>query len=207
MGDIFGTFNDEDFFLDYLLRGGTISEWQHRAYFLGHEVKVYLDDIAVAIQKLVQRKGYRWIQSELGFNKGTIEHTFLPYYDKSPLALEEGFVVIRDGRLETMKTNADGETVRVQVDDVDTEDFLDYLLRQGRITLEQRSNYDVSQELLVSFEDAADAMEFFEWSTNDGALPGVPGRGQGEHRHHPQGAHPPLILRGLAGPHNRHSRR
>ena len=51
---------------------------------------------------------------------------------------------------------------------MDTDDFLDYLLRQGRITLEQRSNYDVSQELLVSFEDAADAMEFFEWSTNDG---------------------------------------
>ena len=65
-------------------------------------------------------------------------------------------------------TNADGETVRVQVDDVDTDDFLDYLLRVGRITAEQRNDYDLSQELLVSFEDAADAMEFFEWSTNDG---------------------------------------
>ena len=162
------SFDDEDFFLDYLLREGTISDWQHRAYFLGNEVKVYLDDIAVAIQKLVQRKGYRWIESELGFIRIIIDRRFLAYYDRSPLALEDGFVVIRDGRLETMKTNADGETVRVQVDDVDTEDFLDYLLRKGRITAEQHSDYIRSRELLVSFEDAADAMEFFEWSTNDG---------------------------------------
>ena len=118
----------------------------------------------------MQRKGYRWVESKLGsdFYKGAIDGMVLFYYDKSPLALEEGFVVIRDGSLETLKTNDDGETVRVQVDDVDTDDFLDYLLREGRITLEQRSNYDVSQELLVSFEDAADAMKFFEWSTNDG---------------------------------------
>ena len=169
-GHVAAVFKNEDFFLDYLLREGTIAEWQHRAYYQGHEVKVYLDDIAPAIQKLVQRKGYRWVQGELitGFNKLGIDLRFLSYYDRSPLALEKGFVIIRDGRLETMKTNAGGETVRVQVDDVDTDDFLDYLLRQGRITLEQRSNYDVSQELLVSFEDAADAMEFFEWSTNDG---------------------------------------
>ena len=168
MGGAYADFNDEDFFLDYLLQGGTITQSQHRAYYLGSDIKVYLDDIAPAIQKLLQSRGYRWIESELGFNKITIDVAFLRYFDKSPLALEEGFVVIRDGRLETMKTNAGGETVRVQVDDVDTEDFLDYLLREGRITLEQRSNYDVSQELLVSFEDAADAMEFFEWSTNDG---------------------------------------
>ena len=169
-GGLYRDFDDEDFFLGYLLREGTITDWQHRAYYQGHDVKVYLDDIAPAMQRLLQSKGSRWIESKLGlgFTKGAIKKLFLYYYDKSPLALEDGFVVIRDGRLETMKTNADGETVRVQVDDVDTEDFLDYLLRVGRITAEQRNDYDLSQELLVSFEDAADAMEFFEWSTNDG---------------------------------------
>ena len=188
------TFNDEDFFLDYLLREGTITDWQHRAYFLDNDVKIYLDDIAVAIQKLVQRKGYRWIQSELGISRAGIDETFLPYYDRSPLALEEGFVVIRDGRLETMKTNADGETVRVQVDDVDTDDFLDYLLRQGRITAEQHSDYIRSRELLVSFEDAADAMEFFEWSTNDGISTESLGVDKESVDLIPQGSFSPLFL-------------
>ena len=163
-------FNDKDLFLDYLLKEGTITDWQHRAHYQGNEVKVYLNDIAPAIQNLAQRKGYRWMEDELGFNQFAIDNRFLHHYDKSPSALDDGFVVIQDGRLVTMKTNADGETVRVELDSVDTEDFLDYLYSIGRITAEQRNYYDLSKEMIVSFADAADALDFFDWTdaANDG---------------------------------------
>ena len=103
---------------------------------------------------------------------------FLYYYDKSPSPLEngeDGVVIIRDGRngsLETVTTNADGETVRVQVDSVDTDDFMDYLLSVGRITEKQRIDYDRYQTLTISFAAAADAMDFFDWShSNNDAFP------------------------------------
>ena len=166
---VYADFNDEDLFLDYLLREGVITDWQRRAYYQYSDIKVYLDDIAPAIQKLAQSRGYRWIRDRLGFSKPIIDKRFLAYYDKSPSALEEGFVVIRDGSMETMKTNADGETVRVRIDDVDTDDFLDYLLSVGRISAERRNDYDLSRTLTISFEDAAAALEFFDWSDATGA--------------------------------------
>ena len=169
-------FHDEDFFINYLFREGVITDRQRGAYYRGNEFEVYLNDLAPAIYKLVQAKGYRWIKDRLGqdFNHYTIDDRFLYYYDKPPLALddglEDGFVVMRDGVLETVVTNADGKTVRVEIDGVDAEDFLDYLLSVGRISADQYGDYDLSQTLTISFEDAADAMEFFDWSdsTRDG---------------------------------------
>ena len=164
-------FNDEDFFLDYLLRQGTIAEWQHAAYFQGNDVKVYLNDIAPAIYNLVETKGYVWIQRRLGLTRGEIDNVFLHYYDRSDASSDrEGLVVIRNGVLETVTTNADGETVRVELDAVDTEDFLDYLYSIGRITGEQREDYHWDRELRISFGDAADALDFFDWTdaANDG---------------------------------------
>ena len=166
--------DDEDLFLNYLLREGVIRQSQHRAYYLDHDVEIYLDDIAPAIYNLVQSKGYVWIERELGFNKGTIDHLFLHYHDRSPSEYAssdlDGYVVIRDGVLETVVTNADGQTVRrVRIDDVDTEDFLDYLVSKGRISADQRDDYDFFRELEVTLDDASDAMEFFDWSDSTGA--------------------------------------
>ena len=167
-------FHDEDFFINYLFREGVITDRQRSAYYWGEEFEVYLNDFAPAIYKLLQAKGYRWIEDRLGpdFSRYMIDNRFLYYYDKPPSvledSLEDGFVVIRDGNMETVVTNADGETVRVEIDDVDTEDFLDYLLSVGRISAERRDDYDLSQTLTISFEDAADAMEFFDWSDSTG---------------------------------------
>ena len=164
-------YNDEDLFLDYLLRQGTIAEWQHTAYFQNRDVNVYLNDIAPAIYNLVETKGYRWIERRLGFTREKIDTRFLHYYDRSDASSDrEGLVVIRNGVLETVTTNADGETVRVELDAVDTEDFLDYLHSIGRITDEQRQDYHWDRELRISFGDAADALDFFDWTdaANDG---------------------------------------
>ena len=169
-GGITAIFHDEDFFISYLFREGVITDRQRGAYYRGEDNEFYLNDFAPAIHKLAQTRGYRWIEDRLGpdFNINTINNRFLPYYDKPPLvledSLEDGFVVIRDGNMETVVMNTDGKTVRVQIDEVDTEDFLDYLLSVGRISAERRNDYDLSQTLTISFEDAADAMEFFDWS-------------------------------------------
>ena len=175
--NIVAVFHDEDFFINYLFREGVITDRQRGAYYRGENNEVYLNDFAPAIHKLLQTRGYRWMEDRLGpsFNRGAIDGRFLAYYDKPPSALEpssleDGFVVMRDGNMETVVMNADGETVRVEIDDVDTEDFLDYLVSVGRISAERRDDYDLSQTLTISFEDAADAMEFFDWSdsTQDG---------------------------------------
>ena len=169
-GNLGTLFDDGDLLLDYLLREGVIAQSQHRDYFLGNKVFIYLNDIAPAIQKLVHTKGYRWIEDNVGFNKAVIDKRFLVYHDPDVEGYDYDFVRIRDGVLETFVTNAEGETVRVRVDDVNTDDFMDYLLREGRITFQQRSDYAASRELVVSFDDTADAMQFFDWShtTNDG---------------------------------------
>ena len=172
-GGIFVTFNDEDFFLNYLLNEDAITQEQHRAYYLGREVRIYLDDIAVPVYKLVKTKGYKWIRNKLGFNRLEIDRRFLGHLDKSLVedddsvaasaAGQEGYVVITDGSLETVITNDDGKTTRVQIETVDTEDLLEYLLRQGKITVEQKNRYGESQSLEISLESAADAMSFFDW--------------------------------------------
>lgn len=180
IGGLFASFDNEDFFLNYLLNEDTITQEQHRAYHLGSEVKIYLDDFAPAIYKLVKNKGYQWIQNKLGFNKIQIDRRFLAYFGESqvenlnPVVTsapgQEGYVVITDGSLETVITNDDGKTTRVQIETVDTEELLEYLLRQGKITVEQKNRYGESQSLEISLESAADAMSFFDWeySSKDG---------------------------------------
>ena len=178
---LYAGFDDEDFFLDYLLSEGTITPDQHKAYYLGVNIEVYLDDLAPAIHKLVKTRGYQWIYDRLGFNVFAIDERFLAYYDEHqplggrPLAAsassdQEGYVVITDGSMETVITNDDGGTSRVKIETVDTEDLLEYLLRQGKITVEQKNSYGDTQTLEISLESAADALTFFDWeySSKDG---------------------------------------
>ena len=178
---IYADFHDEDLFLDYLLSEGTIRPDQHKAYYLGGEIELYLDDIAEPIHKLVKTRGYQWIRANVGFSKPIIDKRFLAYYDEHqplggrPLAAsassdQEGYVVITDGSMETVITNDDGGTSRVKIETVDTEDLLEYLLRQGKITVEQKNSYGETQTLEISLESAADALTFFDWeySSKDG---------------------------------------
>ena len=174
-------FNDEDWFLDYLLSEGTITPEQHKAYYLGGEIELYLDDIAEPMHNLVKTRGYEWIYDMLGFNARTIDNKFLYYYDEhqplggrsiaaSVASDQEGYVVITDGSMETVITNDDGSSSRVKIETVDTEDLLEYLLRQGKITVEQKNSYGDTQSLEISLESAADALTFFDWeySSKDG---------------------------------------
>ena len=170
-----------EFFIDYLLDEGTITPDQHKAYYLYADIELYLDDLAPAIHKLVKTRGYRWIRDRLGFSVWAIDTKFLYYYDEhrplgvssvaSPAASDrEGYVVITDGSMETVITNDDGGTSRVKIETVDTEDLLEYLLRQGKITVEQKNSYGETQTLEISLESAADALTFFDWeySSKDG---------------------------------------
>ena len=185
---IYADFHDEDLFMDYLLSEGTITPEQHRTYYLpGGEIELYLDDLAPAIHKLVKTRGYRWIRANVGFSKPIIDKRFLAYYDEhqplggrsvasSTASDQEGYVVITDGSMETVITNDDGGTSRVKIETVDTEDLLEYLLRQGKITVEQKNSYGETQTLEISLESAADALTFFDWeySSKDGvSLEGV----------------------------------
>lgn len=57
-----------------------------------------------------------------------------------------------------------------------TLDLLEYLLRQGKITVEQKTSYGESQSLEISLESAAAALTFSDWeySSKDGiSLEGV----------------------------------
>ena len=47
---------------------------------------------------------------------------------------------------------------------------MEYLLRQGKITVEQKNRYGETESLEISLESAADAMSFFDWeySSKDG---------------------------------------
>ena len=180
LGGTYHDFNDEDFFLNYLLNQGTITQEQHRAYYLGSDVKVYLDDIAPAMHDLLRTRGGPWVENRIGFSKAAIDKLFLFYFDDSgseegdslvtSAPGQEGYVVITDGSLETVITNDDGGTTRVQIETVDTEDLLEYLLRQGKITVEQKNRYGETESLEISLESAADAMSFFDWeySSKDG---------------------------------------
>ena len=178
---IYADFHDEDLFLDYLLSEGVITPEQYKTYYLGYEIEVYLDDIAPAIHKLVKTRGYRWIRANMGFSSFIIDNMFLYYYDEhqpsggrsiaaSAASDQEGYVVITDGSMETVITNDDGSASRVKIETVDTEDLLEYLLRQGKITVEQKNSYGETQTLEISLESAADALTFFDWeySSNDG---------------------------------------
>ena len=53
----------------------------------------------------------------------------------------DDYVRIRDGSMETGVTDVDGNTTGVRIDSVDAEEFLDYLLSHGKITVEQRDAY------------------------------------------------------------------
>ena len=76
----------------------------------------------------------------------------------------EGHIAIRDGSLETVVTDSDGNTTRVKIDTADSEEFLDYLLPQGKVTVAQHDAYGNSGELELSLKDAD---YYFEWAVTD----------------------------------------
>ena len=54
---------------------------------------------------------------------------------------------------------------------MDAEEFLDYLLSQGKITIEQRDAYGEDHELTISLKDAADIFELA--ATEEGLNVGI----------------------------------
>ena len=182
-GGSFG-FSNQDFFLDYLLKEGTITSEQERSYFRGGEIKVSLDDLSVPVYKLLQAKGYGGMNRDLHLSKDELDDLLLYYFDESLLDADrgssasspsDGYVIIRDGSLETIVTDADGITTRVAIDTVDAEEFLDYLLDQGRITVQQRDEYGRTNSLTLSLRDVKDAADFFDWaySSDEGLYVGI----------------------------------
>ena len=173
-GGRFDDFTNPELLLSYLHGEGVVTREQKDTYFGGGYIRVDLDDISAALYKLLQSEGYHGMKKDFGLEEYELEN-LLYYFDESMLdsndasgeASDDGYVRIRDGSLETVVTDAEGNTTRVRIDSVDVEEFLDYLLDQGKITVEQRDAYGDSHELTISLKDAAD---FFEWAETDSDL-------------------------------------
>lgn len=176
-------FSESDFFMDYLLKEKVITPEQRRTYSRGGEIKISLDALSIPVYKLLQVKGYGGMNKDLRLSKGELDF-LLYYFDESLLdsdkdsgapAPADGYVIIRDGSLETILTDADGITTRVAIDTVDVEEFLDYLLDQGRITVQQRDEYGRTNSLTLSLRDVRDAADFFDWaySSDEGLYVGI----------------------------------
>ena len=88
-----------------------------------------------------------------------------------PPSEQDGYIVIREGSLETVVTDDDGNTTRVRIDTVDAQEFLDYLLSRGKITVEQHDAYGDSRELELSLKDAPDLFDFA--ASDDGPFVGI----------------------------------
>ena len=171
-GNIYQDFSNSDFFLNHLLKEGAITLEQKNAYFRDGWTKVSLDDISVAVYKLLQSKGYHGMREDFDLEEGDLQR-LLYYFDESLLessggdntpTSSGGYVVIRDGSLETVVTDDDGNTARVKIDTVDAEEFLDYLLSQGKITVEQHDEYGKTNSVEFSLKDVKDAADFFDWA-------------------------------------------
>lgn len=79
----------------------------------------------------------------------------------------DGCVLILDSNLETVVTDDQCNTNRVTIDSVDAEEFLDYPLAQGKITIEQRDSYGEHHE----FDDRAQGGGRYIPVGGDGRLP------------------------------------
>ena len=159
-------------FSDYLLKEGVITSRQRRALSAGEYIKVPKDKkLSAAVYKLLRSKGKERLAQEFGINQREID-VLLSNFDRSSLESnpgtgttlpEDNYVVINDGRLETYVTDDYGNTTQVKIGTVDTDELLDYLLDQGKITIEQRDAYGDSRSLEISLKDVADAADVIDW--------------------------------------------
>ncbi len=135
-------------------------------------------------QHYLESKGENYLDKQFGINKGHLDRRILRNFDESLLESgtgyagspgEANYVVISDGSLETVVTDGSGNVTRVKIDTVDVEEFLDYLLDQGRITVEQRDEYGRTNSLKLTLRDVEDAAGFFDWvsSTDEGLYVGI----------------------------------
>ncbi len=153
--------------LDYLHKEGVLTSAQRRVARTGEPITVSGDDVAVAMYKLLESKGEKYLEEQFGIDKPELGIIFRNF-DESLLdsayatttSEQDGYIVIREGSLETVVTDEDGNTTRVRIDTVDAEEFLDYLLSRGKITVQQRDAYGDSRELQLSLKDAADILDF-----------------------------------------------
>ena len=177
------SFSNHEFLMDYFLKEGVITNEQREDYSRGLKVTASYDDVSVAIYKLLQIKGYDGMAKDLSLFEAEIEE-LLYHFDESLLVSDDSsdypmyndsYVVISDGSLETVVTDASGNTTRVKIGTVDAGEFLDYLLSQGKITVEQRNEYGDTHRLKLSLEDAREAADFFDWaySSDEGLYIGI----------------------------------
>ena len=71
-------------FLDYLLKEGVISPELRRTFLSGGDIKVYLDDLTVAVYKLTQSKYRHGMEKDFDLTSGEIDY-LLYYFDESML--------------------------------------------------------------------------------------------------------------------------
>ena len=83
-GNIFQDFSNSEFFLNQLLKEGAITVEQKNDYFRDGWTKVSLDDISVAVHKLLQSKGYHGMRDDLDLEEGDLRR-LLYYFDESLL--------------------------------------------------------------------------------------------------------------------------
>ena len=160
------SFDNEGFFLDYLVKERVITSEQKNAYFNGEPIqKIPLVYISTAYYKLTENDPYR-------ANKLNIraQQYLLHYADKSAvdsgggggssLEGDGGYVSISDGMVSVSAVDADGNTTTVDLEGVGAQELLDYWLSENKITIEQRNQYGETGQLEFSLKDGVDLFDF-----------------------------------------------
>ena len=166
-------FEQEDFYLEYLIIEEVITSAQKDAYFKGEPIQIPLVSIATATYKLFENDPFNASRVSAGY----IDEDYLLHYaDKSAvdagsgdgdalgggISLEGdgGYVSISEGKISVSAVDADGNTTTVDLEGVGAQELLDYWLSENKITIEQRNQYGETGQLEFSLKDGVDLFDF-----------------------------------------------
>ena len=154
-----------EFLLDYLRDQGVITSSQREAFYRGDRVEIPFRDISLSLYKLVKNEGRQILNEDTGLHRINLDLMFyhIDDYLAGSAGENESYLVIRDGSLETVVTDAYGNATRVVIDTIDVDELLDYLLAQGKITVEDTDAYGETRTLEVSAEDLQDLLDAAEF--------------------------------------------
>ena len=165
-GTNFG-FDNEGFYLDYLVKEKVITRKHRDDYFNGNPIqKIPLVSISTATWKLFQNDPYNSGRLNL-----SAPELLTHYADKSAVGSSSGggggislegdggYVSISDGRISVSAVDADGNATTVDLEGVGAQELLNYWLSENKITIEQRNQYGETGQLEFSLKDGVDLFD------------------------------------------------
>lgn len=163
-GNAHSALKNPDEFMDYLLSEGAITRGLRRKHAQGDQIKVDLYEAGTALYKILESKGYEWINAVYSLNKGEVD--YLTYFaDKTRAessvsgSIGESYAVLSsDGSLEAVITEG-GITTSVRIDVENYADLLNSLYYQGEISEEQLQEYLGKNEVLLPLKSVVDVLD------------------------------------------------